>query len=861
MKKFVALLMAIALLCTSMVSFATEEVVVEEPVVVVEENTADEEEEKPVVDETHKHTPSTDEPEVVTEPDCDTDGEGKFVCSVCEEEYVVVLPALGHEKKTVTAIDDQQPTHFVEGWLKWECKVCGEDIFETLPVTDHVTKTEVIPADCVTPEKTVTTCTIEGCDYKAVEETGKAKGHTFTKKGDENATSYVCVPATCKEDGYEGDFYFCTRCGAYSVENYNNITVLDEFDHEFEKYMVIGEAHDDFGYPIYDEEGEVVKVYTGINTKLLKGNSGVIEAETDTAILPGPNGEAVEKEVEVTGDIAWTYTAPTCTTDGSATFKCELCGQEATFVVPATNHLVDIADLEQPDFDKIFGASQAPEGYDCTKGGAVYIKCEYYDVCGFEYQHIIGGRPHTYDKEDGSNSKYFQKKWGDVAAKEYALEDIAPCTEYTEICYCIYCDKTDVEGVVEHKAEVDHEPNKSDKNSVIIEKAPTCTEAGEKLFNCKWCGKPHYEVVDALGHTWEPESIQKPASCFEDGVMNMVCSVCGETSTDVIPAYGAHTSVVVTEVKGTCEKEGSYEEKCVACGVVIVEKHSTGYKHNSKGAEIISKENPTCSEDGHKTYVCVDCCEVVREVLPATGNHKYKAGTPVPNTCTEDGYTPYTCSQCGKVENKDIVKAPGHKYVDYVLEVLPTCTTAGQIAYECSVCKTLYARETIPAAGHVYQTYYDAKTGKYVTICECEHGSDCEDCVAYTVEWKLPNKKTIEIEVAYCGAEREIKVNGFGYDVEFSGNKGQIKVKEHHTVLPDAYVVVYCSYTLKSGEDYTFSTVIKVGDDGKFFAYAPAPAGATFDGMYIAVVDSAERVTDSFGELVVDNYGAKSIAG
>lgn len=152
-----------------------------------------------------------------------------------------------------------------------------------------------------------------------------------------------------------------------------------------------------------------------------------------------------------------------------------------------------------------------------------------------------------------------------------------------------------------------------------ITKNPTCTEAGEKTYICD-CGDSYTETIPATGHHYvddecehcgekDPdahthsytETITKEPTCTEEGEKTYTCE-CGDSYTEVIPATGHHYGD---------------DDKCTDCGELNPE-----HKHNY--TETITKE-PTCTEDGEKTYTC-DCGDSYTEVIPATG-HNYVDGT------------------------------------------------------------------------------------------------------------------------------------------------------------------------------------------------------------------------------------------
>lgn len=128
---------------------------------------------------------------------------------------------------------------------------------------------------------------------------------------------------------------------------------------------------------------------------------------------------------------------------------------------------------------------------------------------------------------------------------------------------------------------------------------------------------------------------------------------------------------------------------------------ATGQTHSHNYTSTITK-NPTCTENGVKTYTC-SCGDSYTEKTAAAG-HKWDGGTAEKaETCTEDGISVFTCTSC-KETKKETVKATGHS-VETLAEVLPTCTQSGLTeGQKCAVCgEILTAQTEIPAAGHTYR--------------------------------------------------------------------------------------------------------------------------------------------------------------
>ena len=73
---------------------------------------------------------------------------------------------------------------------------------------------------------------------------------------------------------------------------------------------------------------------------------------------------------------------------------------------------------------------------------------------------------------------------------------------------------------------------------LVVDKKPTCTDAGSGHRDCVYCDAVSNESIDALGHEFgEWVTVEEPTQ-FEDGYAVRECSRCDETETEIIPATG-----------------------------------------------------------------------------------------------------------------------------------------------------------------------------------------------------------------------------------------------------------------------------------------------------------------------------------
>ncbi len=101
-----------------------------------------------------------------------------------------------------------------------------------------------------------------------------------------------------------------------------------------------------------------------------------------------------------------------------------------------------------------------------------------------------------------------------------------------------------------------------------IDKAATCTEAGNKSIHCKNCNETKdYKEIDALGHDFAGDwTITKDVTCTENGNKTRKCSRCDEPETKIIKATGHLHTEVRNEKEATYDKEGyTGDTYCTDC--------------------------------------------------------------------------------------------------------------------------------------------------------------------------------------------------------------------------------------------------------------------------------------------------------
>ncbi len=223
-----------------------------------------------------------------------------------------------------------------------------------------------------------------------------------------------------------------------------------------------------------------------------------------------------------------------------------------------------------------------------------------------------------------------------------------------------------------------------------VTKEPTCTEEGIKTYACS-CGEEYTEKIAALGHKEVTDPAVEPTETKDGKTEGSHCSVCGKVLKEqqIIPATGKpeheHMYEVTATQEPTCTEEGIKTYTC-SCGEEYTEKIAAlGHKEVTDPAV-----EPTETEEGKtEGSHCSVCGEVLKEqqTIPATGKpgeheHKYEVAVTKEPTCTEEGIKTFTCG-CGE-EHIEKIAALGHKYVEK--RIPATTISNGKVQRVCSVC-------------------------------------------------------------------------------------------------------------------------------------------------------------------------------
>ncbi|NLL77707.1 MAG: hypothetical protein GX235_10760 [Clostridiales bacterium] len=227
-------------------------------------------------------------------------------------------------------------------------------------------------------------------------------------------------------------------------------------------------------------------------------------------------------------------TAATCTTAGSDSRSCHVCGYKETRTVAALGHVYTSTVTKQ--------ATEAETGirtYTCS-------------ICGDKYTEVIDKLPVSHKHSYTS-----------------AITKEASCTEKGMKTYTCSCGSTYTEDI----------PALGHSYTSKVTKEATEKETGIRTYTCVRCSDSYTEIIAKLpsNHTHSYTSaVTKEATCTEKGVKTYTCS-CGSTYTEDISALGHNMT----------------NGKCTRCG--YTESQSSSGSTSSSGNTISAASSGTAS--------------------------------------------------------------------------------------------------------------------------------------------------------------------------------------------------------------------------------------------------------------------------
>ena len=364
-------------------------------------------------------------------------------------------------------------------------------------------------------------------------------------------------------------------------------------------------------------------------------------------------------------------TKATCTEEGEKKFTCSICGDEKTEKVSATGH-------QHTEIRNKKEATCKETGY----SGDTWCK-----DCG---KKILSGQ---------AIAKTENHSWdaGKVTTK-------ATCTEEGEKTFtCSICgdEKTEKVSATGHQ-----------HTEIRNKKEATCKETGYSGDTwCKDCGKKILSgqaIAKTENHSWDAGKVTTKATCTEEGEKTFTCSICGDEKTEKVSATGHQHTEIRNKKEATCKEEGySGDTWCKDCGKKILSGQAIAKTENHSWNQGEITKEPTCKEEGEKTFTCSICGNTKTEKV-STADHQHMEIRNQKNpTCKEAGYSGDTyCADCGvKISSgKTIAKTKNHNWDGGVITTEPTCTERGEKTFTCTICGNTNTKK-VNATGHSYGAY------------------------------------------------------------------------------------------------------------------------------------------------------------
>ena len=316
--------------------------------------------------------------------------------------------------------------------------------------------------------------------------------------------------------------------------------------------------------------------------------------------------------------------------------------------------------------------------------------------------------------------------------------------------------------------------------AVTIQKA-TCTSIGRKSYACKNCTY-HYDVsIPALGHAYKEVIIQP--TCTQKGVFKNVCTRCNVSVVKKELPLAPHKFSEWKQVKApTCGTAGQNQRIC-SCGKIetqFVAKLGHDLEHHpaqaascgQKGWEaydtckrcnystfkdyivighVMGKPyyivEPTCTTDGIRAQMCLNCHQVVESVIIARGHFYQEKETPP--SCTEDGLIAQRCMLCGDLKDEEVVPALGHNFGDWTVTKEATCFELGESSRSCERCQAIETKD-IEKTEHAYQEEIVPSTCKEegytlhtCSVCSDSYKDNYQEKTEHTFgDWVLTKEST-----------------------------------------------------------------------------------------------------------------------
>lgn len=396
----------------------------------------------------------------------------------------------------------------------------------------------------------------------------------------------------------------------------------------------------------------------------------------------------------------------------------------------------------------------------CTRMGQKVYSCT---ICGKEMVvETLGETPHSYGsciKVDESDHKYscsvcYKSKYASHTWDSGKVTTQPTCVKEGVKTYtCSGCKTTKTEVVAKstehtygqwikvdestHKRVCSNCPQEETGSHIwddgILTKQPTCVQEGTRGYTCATCQGTKIEMLpkttwhdygvwtmldedthqhicnncsetESDYHTWDDGKITTQPTCVKEGVKTYTCVVCRGTKAEMLPKttwhnYGSWTMV----------NEDIHQHICNNCP------ETESAPHGWDDGEITKQ--PTCAEDGVKTYTCAVCKGTKKESIEKLP-HRWNNGiiTQQP-TCGEEGVRTYTCAACEENRTESIETLP-HSWDSGRITMQPTCGEDGIKTFTCNNCGGNRTERVAKTGDHQYGKWIQGDAQYHKRVCD-----------------------------------------------------------------------------------------------------------------------------------------------